>query len=413
MRPVQAVLLTGGLGTRLGELTKATPKPLLEVDGRPFVEYLIDELARFGFTEILLLCGYKAEQFNYLIEKYRAKDLKVSISQEPDTLLGTGGALKFAADRLQDHFLLMNGDTIFDINYLSLVLPFEHKNTIARVALRKQSFIGRYGAVELQGTKISSFSSSSSADESYINGGVYYLKKEILNSVRELPCSLERDVFEPLAASGRLEGLPYVSKFLDIGIPADFERAGEFLRELKVKPAAFLDRDGVLNVDKGYTHRTEDLVWIDGAPEAIRWLNDNGYYVLVVTNQAGVARGYYTCADVEKFHRHMNLQLSEFGAHIDAFEYCPYHEGGIVKEFTGPSDRRKPNPGMILDFLKTWPLDSEKSFLIGDKQSDLQAGNAAGIKAFLFTGNADLMRFIDSAIRPTGSSDEGGSSTIS
>jgi D,D-heptose 1,7-bisphosphate phosphatase len=394
MRPVQAVLLTGGLGTRLGELTKATPKPLLEVDGRPFVEYLIDELARFGFKEILLLCGYKADQFNYLIEKYQAKDVKVSISQEPDTLLGTGGALKFAADRLQDHFLLMNGDTIFDINYVSLVLPFEFQDTVARVALRKQSSVGRYGAIQLQGRKIVSFSSSSAADESYINGGIYYVKKDILNSITELPCSLERDVFEPLAASGQLEGFPYHSKFLDIGIPADFERASQFLNTLKVRPAAFLDRDGVLNVDKGYTHRSEDLVWIDGAPEAIRWLNDNGYYVFVVTNQAGVARGYYTCADVEKFHHYMNLRLSEFGAHIDAFEYCPYHEGGIVKEFTGSSNRRKPNPGMILDLLNAWPVDSENSFLIGDKESDLQAGNGAGIKAVLFNGEANLRNMI-------------------
>ncbi len=151
-----------------------------------------------------------------------------------------------------------------------------------------------------------------------------------------------------------------------------------------MRPAAFLDRDGVLNVDHGYAHRPEQLDWIDGAPEAVRLLNEAGYYVIVVTNQAGVARGYYDEGAIHRFHAHMQERLAEHGARIDAFYYCPHHPQGSVKEFAIICRCRKPMPGMLEQAAGDWPVDLTKSFLIGDKDGDVAAAEAFHIRGIKF-----------------------------
>jgi D-glycero-D-manno-heptose 1,7-bisphosphate phosphatase len=159
------------------------------------------------------------------------------------------------------------------------------------------------------------------------------------------------------------------------------------------RPAVFFDRDGVLNRDIGYLHRPEDFVWLDGAREAIRLCNDAGYLVFVVTNQAGVARGHYGEEDVRALHRWMNSALAAYGAHIDAFEYCPHHPEGISAPYRRACSRRKPEPGMLLDLLCQWPVDREASFLVGNMQSDLDAAAAAGIRSHLYRGG-NLAAFV-------------------
>lgn len=157
------------------------------------------------------------------------------------------------------------------------------------------------------------------------------------------------------------------------------------------RPAAFLDRDGVINVDHGYTFRIEDLEFTPTAVEGIRLLNEARYPVLVVTNQSGVARGLYGTADVERFHEHMREALAERGARIDAFYYSPYHPDGIVADFAIEHDDRKPGAGMILRAMGDWNIRREGSFLIGDKQSDAESAAAAGIVSLLIEpNNGDL-----------------------
>jgi len=151
-----------------------------------------------------------------------------------------------------------------------------------------------------------------------------------------------------------------------------------------IRPAAFLDRDGVLNVDHGYAHRPEQLDWIAGAPEAVRMLNDSGYAVIVITNQAGVARGYFDEAAVRRFNAHMQDSLAAQGARIDAFYYCPHHPQGTVKEFAVLCRCRKPMPGMLEQAAGDWPLDLARSFLIGDKDSDVAAAQAFNIRGVKF-----------------------------
>ncbi|HEX4183021.1 MAG TPA: HAD family hydrolase [Caulobacteraceae bacterium] len=167
---------------------------------------------------------------------------------------------------------------------------------------------------------------------------------------------------------------------------------------MKAACAALFDRDGVLNVDHGYTHRPEDLAFTPGAVEAVRRLNRAGRRVIVVTNQAGVARGLYDEAAVNAFHAAMDQALERQGARIDAYYYCPFHPEATVEAYrhTDHPDR-KPNPGMLLRALADFGITPEHAFLIGDRRSDLQAAEAAGVRGYLFTGG-DLDKFVQEVL---------------
>lgn len=158
-------------------------------------------------------------------------------------------------------------------------------------------------------------------------------------------------------------------------------------------PVVFFDRDGVLNADIGYLWRKEDFVWMPGAPETIHLFNQLGWRVVVVTNQSGVARGYYQESDVQSLHAWMNEQLAAQGAHIDSFYFCPHHPQGAQAKYAVECDCRKPGPGMILRGLAEWTADPADCILIGDKESDIAAATAAGIKGYLFEGD-NLLEFV-------------------
>lgn len=162
---------------------------------------------------------------------------------------------------------------------------------------------------------------------------------------------------------------------------------------MKARPAVFFDRDGVLNDDIGYLYRSEDFRWIQGAKEAVLHYNRQRYLVFVVTNQSGVARGYYGENDIHKLHQWMQEELAGIGAHVDAFYYCPHHPEGTMADYQQACSCRKPSPGLILQALIEWPVDRNRSFLIGDKLSDLEAARAAGLTGYLFEGG-NLLDFV-------------------
>jgi len=159
------------------------------------------------------------------------------------------------------------------------------------------------------------------------------------------------------------------------------------------RPAVFFDRDGVLNEDDGYIFDPGKIRWVEGAQEAVKAVNDAGYHAFVVTNQSGVARGFYEERHVRNLHEWMSRELALVGARIDAFEFCPHHPDGVIERFRILCNCRKPQPGMIRALLERYSVDIDASFMIGDKQSDLAAAQAVGIGAYLFDGS-NLHTFI-------------------
>ena len=154
----------------------------------------------------------------------------------------------------------------------------------------------------------------------------------------------------------------------------------------KLQPIAFLDRDGVLNEDTGYLVEPAHLTWIEGAFDAVARLHETGYRVVVVTNQSGVARGFYTEDDVQRLHHWMGREIARRGGKISAFYYCPYLPDAPVARYSSDHPDRKPRPGMLLKAVRDFPADLQKSFMIGDKETDMEAAAAFGVQGFLFKG---------------------------
>ncbi len=389
----QAVILAGGLGTRLGKLTAETPKPLLDVAGRPFICGLLDELRRHGVQRILVLAGFCGDQIAAALADHA--DVEVLIEPKP---LGTGGALRFAVERLDDKFFFLNGDSLFDINLLDLALLA--KNDVeAALALRPVDDGSRYGEVVLAGSIITDFRERPFAPgPTLINGGVAVLSRSIIDRMEpDGAVSIERDIYPELASTGCMRGRAYDRPFLDIGVPEDFALAQTKIPAMLSRSAVIFDRDGVLNVDINYAHRPDQIQWIEGAFAAVKAVNDAGLFAYVATNQAGVARGFYGEQEVIALHQWMNSQMMEHGAHIDAFEYSPYHPDGVVRKYSRPSECRKPNPGMLNRLLSRPGVVRDASFMIGDKASDMAAAAAASIDGVLFDGD-NLMKTIASRL---------------
>ena len=387
------MVLCGGLGSRLGALTASTPKPLLPVAGRAFLDILVLELVRYGFEHIVLLAAFGAEEIRAYANASdiaRRHGIRMDVTVEPEQA-GTGGALWHARHLAEPEFLLLNGDSWLDANLLSLVDGAGDADAV--LMLRQLEDASRSGVVTLSDGYVRRFlERPESSGPALVNAGVYLVRRRLLETLAPT-CSLERDVLPRLAEEGRVRGVVQSGYFIDIGVPESYARAQSEIPARWHRPAVFLDRDGVLNHDDGHVGSVERFRWIDGARAAVRRLNDAGRLVFVVTNQAGVAHGYYNEEDVRRLHRYVQNELRSEGAHIDEFSYCPHHPAGSIERYRRVCDRRKPGSGMLLDLMSAWSIDAAHSCIIGDKESDLEAGRGAGIAGHLFTGG-DLSRFV-------------------
>jgi D-glycero-D-manno-heptose 1,7-bisphosphate phosphatase len=394
------LILAGGRGTRLGERTNETPKPLLPVGGAPFLQHLIWNLRRHGVGRIVVSTGYLAHRFKEVLGDGRELGVEITYCQERDPL-GTGGALKWAAELLEEVFYVLNGDTLFDVNYLDMPLHLRRREDTGFVALRRVNNAARYGTIDVKGDRIVAFREKDVyTGAALVNAGVYLFRKEILRGLPDGPSSLEQDLLPRLADRGELTGAEYQGYFLDIGLPETLEQAERELPVWRRKPAIFFDRDGVLNKDHGYTHRIEDWVWMPGAPDAIKWANDQGYLVFVVTNQSGIARGYFTDAQFLDLMGFVQKDLCAHGAHLDDIRFCPHHPDGSVPGLASRCECRKPGTAMIEDLLESWGVDRARSLLVGDSESDIAAGRAAGVQTVRFQ-SGDLRSLVRGAVGRT------------
>ena len=382
----QAVILCGGLGSRLGDLTKDTPKPMMSLGEKSFLDHLIQEISRYGFEEILLLAGYHGDQIYKKYNNTLINGCNITVSVEPQ-LLGTAGCLHYSKDLLQDYFVLMNGDSWLDFDLLKIR---EINDYPVNIVVKNSDNSYDCGVFTIEHDVVIDFLEKSKLPvPGLINSGIYSFKKSVIMEyvTAGVPASLEKDVLPKLIKSNLVKAkiADNNSYFIDIGTPDRYEQSKISFVKARTRPALFLDRDGTLNVDDGYTHRVSDLIWIDGAKDLIKHANSIGMYVFVVTNQAGVAKGKYSKKEVDIFHKHMQNILNAEGAHIDAFEYCPHHPEGSVAEYAKICDMRKPNPGMILKLASEWCVDLNNSLIIGDSDTDVIAGERAGIAGYKFS----------------------------
>jgi D,D-heptose 1,7-bisphosphate phosphatase len=386
----QCAVLAGGLGSRLGALAASRPKPLLRCGDRPFLAWLLREMCRYGVQEILLLAGHLSAEVERSLDDLAATlpvRMRLSVNVEP-VPAGTGGALWHAREKLDDRFLLLNGDSLLDANLAPLLAAAadDGADVLGRLALHRLADASRSGVVAADGDRITVFSDRPALGEAgTINAGIYVLRRSIVAELSPV-CSLERDVMPRLAARGVLRGTELPGWFIDIGIPADLARAVRDLPARLQRPALFLDRDGVINHDRGYVGTREDFTWIAGAREAIRAASDAGWHVFVVTNQSGVARGFYNEDAVRALLGWMADEVRRAGGTVDDTRYCPYHPEATVDAYRRESDWRKPGPGMLLDLIRAWGVDPAACTMIGDQPSDLQAAASAGVAGHLFAG---------------------------
>jgi dTDP-glucose pyrophosphorylase len=395
----QAVILAGGKGTRLGAVTRKIPKPMLPIaGGRPFLDYLIETIERHGYEDIILLGGYLGEVLEAAYGGRRIGGATIRVLREPAPL-GTAGALTVAREALDPRFLLMNGDAFFDINLRALEQASHQSGATATLALRSVADAARYGRVIEEKGKVVAFleKDGSRPGPGIINGGVYVLKREILDLVLNLPCSLEQDVFPALVERGQIRGLKFDGYFLDIGLPETLEQGHRELPQARARPAAIFDKNALVNFAAGDSSRPEAFQWREGAVEAIRTLNDHGYYVFVMDRRSGDAEEMRVAAEARRLKARMQEQLAAEGAHVDRFYGESDFPAGTApgRAIDAAKWRRDASP--LLAATNEWPVIRERSFFIGARGDDVEAARSAGIAGRVFDGG-DLSRLTHSLL---------------
>ncbi len=368
-------------------MVRERPKALASVAGRPFVAYLLDQLCAANLRKVVFCTGYRGEQLEHDFgPHYGRVPLIYSREKEP---LDTGGALRLAIDHLdEDPVLVLNGDSFCEVNFSALLEWHRWKQAAATIVLTYLEDVQRFGSVTWSaGGHICRFDEKGRQGSGWINAGIYMLSREFLKSIPlGASWSLEQEVFPRLAKQGCLYGFPGGRNFIDIGIPESYQQAQHFfLARIGNEPRngntrkrrfVLLDRDGTVNIEKGYLSNPDELEMVHGAVEALgrlRWL---GLGLAVITNQSGLARGYFDRSRLDSIHERLRKRLADGGVHLDGMYFCPH----------SPEDNcacRKPAPGLVYRAAEELGFQPEQCFLVGDKLSDIELGKIVGATTFL------------------------------
>lgn len=386
----EAVVLAGGLGTRLRSAVADLPKSMAPVAGKPFLVYTLNMLRKAGVTHVVLAVGYKHEAIvSHFGNTYRGMQLSYSIENEP---LGTGGAIAQALSRCEsEEVWVLNGDTLFHADFEALQRTHETHKADLTLALKPMYDSDRYGRVRIdEKGQILGFEEKQSFDFGLINAGVYRLRKAaLLDRISDQKFSFETDFMQKMSADFR--GYAHVQDryFLDIGIPKDYDRAQwefpalERIQALNIDSSwtLFLDRDGVINVRLvgDYVKSPEEFKFTPRAPEAIASLTKKFGQTIVVTNQQCIGKGVITWEDLHAIHAHMTTAVKSAGGQIDAIYAAP-------QLATENDPMRKPGTGMALQSQRDFPqIDFSSSVMIGDSPTDIEFGKALGMMTIFIT----------------------------
>lgn len=388
--------MAGGKGTRVASVNKSIPKPMLPIAGKPVLLHQVECLKRQGIVDIILAIGHLGEQIlNYFGD---GKEFGVRITYvREETPLGTAGALYYLKDRLFDDFLLINGDLIFDVDFTRLMRFHKERQALATLLVHPNDHPYDSGLILADADgRVNGWLTKEEERSWYpncVNAGVHVLSPHVLERMnRAEKIDLDREILKPLLPSGRVYAYRTPEYIKDMGTPERITQVERDLRSGLVKRknlgekqrAIFLDRDGTLNQYAGFLRNIDDLQLIDGAAEAVRRINRSGYLAIVATNQPVIARGEVSWTQLNEMHWKLETLLGRQGAYLDDIFICPHHPdkgfAGERPEYKIICDCRKPKPGLLLQAAGRYNIDLSESWMIGDSQQDVEAGQAAGCK---------------------------------
>jgi D-glycero-D-manno-heptose 1,7-bisphosphate phosphatase len=379
------------MGTRLAAHFPDIPKPMIPLAGKPLLQHQIEMLVAQGFPEITLIVGYKAEVIREYFRDGSGFGARIAYIVE-DSPLGSGGALTLLT---REDTLLLLGDVYGDIDFARFVAYHQGKNAAITLFAHPNSHPHDSDIIVVdEEGRVAGWHSKHEAQRgerrNLVNAGLYIFRKESLPSGAAAKCDLEHDIIVPQLGNGRVYAYRSTEYVKDMGTPArlaqvegDLKSGMTAARNLKNKQkAVFLDRDGTINVDRGIIADPELIELLPGVAEAIRRLNQSPYLAICVTNQSVIARGETDFAGLKAIHARLDTLLGAEGAYLDDLIFCPHHPDsgyeGERPEYKIACECRKPKPGLLLRAAEMYNIALSQSYMIGDRTSDIAAGQAAG-----------------------------------
>ncbi len=395
---MKAVILAGGYGTRIKEMCADLPKPMLKLGEKPILLRQIETLKKEGIFDFVLITHFMHEK----IEEYfgDGSDFGVNISYYyEEKPLGTAGALFRLG--LNEDFLLCNGDLLFDFN-LKKFSDF-HKNNNSLITLFTHPSTHPFDSslvVTDDDNRVKAIVKANENEyyQNLCNAGIELVSPEIFELVHfEEYADFDKDIVSGLIKTNRIFSYKSSEYVLDVGTPERLIKAELDIEKNAVgrkystlpQKAVFLDRDGTINVDKGYINDPEEIVLLNGSAEAINIFHELGFLIILITNQPVIARGDCSFEQLKIIHNKLEVELGKSGAYLDGIYFCPHHPDsgfdGEVKELKIACKCRKPEPGLILRAQKDFNIDLSVSYMVGDKMTDVQAAINAGCKPVLIS----------------------------